>query len=297
MIGLRKATALVVWALLSADAFATSLLGPAVDALLRSKAHEGEMISCVLSQTGGREVIYSRWPDFGRPIPLGSLVKPFTALAYAESHGGQFPRIECTPGSSCWLPPGHGAVGIEQAIAFSCNTYFRSLSEQLHHHNLTPVTARFGLAAPPLSAPSDAYFGLGEAWQLAPVALVRAYEELLQRSAEPAIRPILAGLKASADRGTAGGVSRALGGRNALGKTGTAPCAHHRGVPNPSNGDGFALVLYPAEQPRYTLLVRVHGVPGREAANLAGEILSVIVGGDRAAPGRARDRRPPPAAL
>jgi cell division protein FtsI/penicillin-binding protein 2 len=185
-------------------------------------------------------------------------------------------------------------VGIEQAIAFSCNAYFRSLSEQLDQHDLAPVAARFGLMAPPRSASSDAFFGLGEAWPLAPAAVVSAYEELLKRAAEPAVGRVLAGLKSAAERGTASGVARALNGHSALAKTGTAPCTHSHDVMNPSNGDGFALVLYPAEQPRYTLLVRAHGVPGREAANFAGEILRVVVEGHRAAgakpPARARQK-------
>jgi cell division protein FtsI/penicillin-binding protein 2 len=256
---------------------AASFLGPAVDAFVHEHPRAGE-ISCVLSETGGRDVIYARWEDFDRPIPLGSLVKPFTALAYAESHGGRFPRFECTPQSGCWLPTGHGVVEIENAIAYSCNAYFRGLSEQLHHRDLVPVTARFGLAAPPRSAPTRAFFGLGDDWRIAPVALVHAYEELLQRSGEPAVGRILTGLKTAAQRGTANGVGRALGSLSALAKTGTAPCIHarrHDGL----NGDGYALVLYPAVQPRYTLMVRVHGVPGREAANVAGEILHTVVRG------------------
>jgi len=276
MRGRRKA-ALCTLTVLSAGALsAASLLGPAVDSFLRNHARARE-VSCVLSEIGGREAIYSRWPDFGRPVPLGSLVKPFTALAYAESHAGQFPRIECTPQSGCWLPSGHGPVEIEKAIADSCNTYFRGLSEQLHHQDLAALTARFGLSAPPRSVPSRAYFGLGDEWQLAPVSVVRAYEELLKRSAEPAVSRILAGLKAAAERGTANGVAGALGGLSSLAKTGTAPCVHHGGTAEHSNGDGYALVLYPADQPRYTLLVRVHGVPGRAAANVAGDILRVVV--------------------
>jgi hypothetical protein len=275
----RTKVALCGLAVLSAGALpAASLLGPAVDSFLRNQLREGE-ISCVLSETGGGEVIYSHWPDLDRPVPLGSLVKPFTALAYAESHGGRFPRIECTPQSGCWLPAGHGPLEIEKAIAYSCNTYFRGLSEQLRYQDLAQVTARFGLMAPPRSAPSQAYFGLGDDWRLSPVALVRAYEELLKRSAEPVVSRILAGLKASAARGTANGVGRALGGLNSLAKTGTAPCIHQAGTRHPWTGDGYALVLYPAEQPRYTLLVRVHGVPGRQAAELAGDILRVVAGG------------------
>ncbi len=47
-----------------------------------------------------------------QPIPIGSLVKPFTALAYAETHNFRFPEHVCTGGNSCWLPKGHGTLGI-----------------------------------------------------------------------------------------------------------------------------------------------------------------------------------------
>jgi hypothetical protein len=257
---------------------AASLLGPAVDSFLDAHAGEagGGEISCVLSETGGQDLIYTRWPDFDRPVAVGSLVKPFTALAYAESHGGRFPRIPCTPQSGCWLPAGHGLMDIQRAIAHSCNAYFRSISEQLGRQDLAAVTARFGISPPPLQAAGGAFFGLGDDWRIAPASLVRAYQELLKRAAEPAVKQIIAGLKDAAGQGTAAGVSRALGGPTALAKTGTAPCVHRGGTLRRSNGDGYALVLYPAEQPRYTLLVRVHGGPGREAANLAGEILRVV---------------------
>jgi hypothetical protein len=36
------------------------------------------------------------------------------------------------------------------------------------------------------------------------------------------------------------------------------------------------MAFYPAEAPRYALLVRVHGVPGAEAARVAGKMLRVI---------------------
>ena len=54
-------------------------------------------------------------------------------------------------------------------------------------------------------------------------------------------------------------------------KTGTAPCLHAHRLP----GDGYAVVLYPAESPRFLLLVQVHGVPGSKAAVTAGRARSV----------------------
>jgi cell division protein FtsI/penicillin-binding protein 2 len=64
------------------------------------------------------------------------------------------------------------------------------------------------------------------------------------------------------------GTAKALG-RGVLAKTGTAPCV----APRMHAGDGFTMVLDPAEAPRIALLVRVHGVPGAEAAKTAVRIL------------------------
>src|SRR5579863_3509880 len=37
-------------------------------------------------------LIDSRWDEADKSIPLGSLVKPFTAIAYAESHELKYPE-------------------------------------------------------------------------------------------------------------------------------------------------------------------------------------------------------------
>src|ERR1700723_1989908 len=43
-------------------------------------------------------------------------------------------------------------------------------------------------------------------------------------------------------------------------------------------GDGFAIVLTHADQPKILLMVRVHGVPGAQAAKTAGLMLRRIEG-------------------
>jgi hypothetical protein len=55
----------------------------------------------------------------------------------------------------------------------------------------------------------------------------------------------------------------------ALVKTATAPCTHPRHAP----GDGFAVAVWPADNPRILLLVRAHSKPGAGAAAIAGEML------------------------
>ena len=203
-----------------------------------------------------RQVLNQDWPGAGAPIPVGSLVKPFTALAAS----GAFPEFVCHGAiDRCWLQKGHGPEQFRDALANSCNAYFLALAKNVDPHSLAVVAAKFGLPPPTVETP-EARIGLGTDWQISPLALTRAYCELTSRAAEPRIADILAGMKQAAESGTA----RAIG-RGALAKTGTAPCVAQR----KHNGDGFTIILEPADAPRIAILVRVHGVPGAEAAKSA----------------------------
>jgi cell division protein FtsI/penicillin-binding protein 2 len=68
------------------------------------------------------------------------------------------------------------------------------------------------------------------------------------------------------------GTAKAIGG-GALAKTGTAECSH---LPREA-GDGLAIVLFPAESPRYTVLVRKNGTTGANAAVVAGQIRKLVL--------------------
>ena len=271
---------------------AESLAGPAITAALERESAAASA-SVVLLDAATGDLIFSNWGDLQRPIPLGSLVKPFTALAYAASHRFRYPELTCggRP-AECWLPGGHGQVDIRSALAYSCNAYFRHLSEGLEAAQLAAVTLRFSMASPPPGASSETYWGLGGRWRIAPLEMTRAYAELARRSAEPGVRQLLEGLALCARSGTARGVGRALPHGSALAKTGTAPCVHHdlagrdtirsdsRHAVEPSNGDGYVLALSPRDRPRYALLLQVHGVPGRHAAVLGGKLLALLSAAD-----------------
>ncbi len=238
-------------------------------------------ISYVIVSTETSEIVEANWKRLYEPIPLGSLVKPFTGLAYAESHFFRYPEVRCRGAEDeCWLPKGHGTLGVEPALAQSCNTYFQWLADRVLWADIEMVARRFGLAAPPMDAPASAYIGLGAEWKLPPLALLRAYQELVRRSADPGIEPLVQGLALASRSGTGSGIGRALDGAPALVKTGTSPCIHPRNTGHrTSNGDGYVIALYPAGTPRYTMLVQVHGVPGRVAANIGGKILARVVQG------------------
>jgi cell division protein FtsI/penicillin-binding protein 2 len=203
-----------------------------------------------------REIVKQDWPDADQPIPVGSLVKPFMALAAS----GTFPELTCNGNiDRCWLAKGHGRIGFRDALANSCNAYFLELARRVDAHSLAVVAAKFGIPPLDLETP-EARIGLGADWRISPLALARAYCELTSRAAEPRVAEILAGLKLASESGTASAI-----GRGALAKTGTAPCVAQR----KHKGDGFTIVLLPADAPRIAVLVRVHGVPGAVAAKSA----------------------------
>ena len=203
-------------------------------------------------------------------VSPGSLVKPFLALAYAEQHNNVFPKVRCLGTEThCWLPSGHGTLGLEEAIAQSCNTYFLDLAEQLNRGQAAQTFARYGLTGPASTAAAESLIGLGAEWKEPPLAVAKAYLQLEKEQQLPVQGRIVRGMLESASHGTAQAVDAALGPDAALAKTGTAVCSHTpRGA-----ADGFTVVLYPAAQPRLLLLVRVHGKTGAESAKIAGAML------------------------
>ncbi|MGA9814996.1 MAG: penicillin-binding transpeptidase domain-containing protein [Terriglobales bacterium] len=233
----------------------------------------GREVSFLLLDVHSGAVLASRWDDAGTPIPMGSLVKPFTALAYGEEHQFRYPTHVCLGGAGgCWLPRGHGEVGIASAIADSCNSYFRMLTANMTSADVVPAAGSFGLdpPAPQLSGPD--LIGIGNLWRISPLHMAHAYLELNRRREQPGVREVVEGMAQSARQGTGSAVDRALLHSSALVKTGTAACTHHDHAP----GDGFVVALVPAEQPEVLLMVRVHGVPGARAALTAGRMLRRI---------------------
>lgn len=230
-------------------------------------------ISYLLLDASTGNVLAARWDYPDTPIPMGSLFKPFVALAYGEQHEFQYPVHTCRGvATGCWLPRGHGRMNLSSAIAQSCNSYFRMLTADLNSSDVAPTATRFGLDPPPRTATGAQLAGLGDHWRTSPLRMARAYIELARARDQRAISQILDGMAESARYGTAAAVHRALPSPDALAKTGTAACTHvHR-----SSGDGFVVVLTPADHPQLLLLVRVHGVPGSHAAQTAAQMLHRI---------------------
>ena len=213
---------------------------------------------------GDGQIVAQRWDGPEAEIPVGSLMKPFLAVAYGRTHES-FPVLRCTGKKTCWLPRGHGTLRVSEAIALSCNSYFQQLIAQGGRH-FRPALENLHLR------PSSDSDGEASLTMASPLLLARAYLELTRRSREPAVSQILQGMAISAQRGTAKAMAAELHGVSALAKTGTSPCTHRKKAP----GDGLALVMTPADHPRSLLLVRVHGRPGFMAASIAGRMMARV---------------------
>jgi hypothetical protein len=282
---------------------------PPADSLFAQSARQvlhrdfaNDDISFLLLDVKSGAVLASQWDHPEKPIPLGSLVKPFVALAYGELHQFKYPTHLCRgTKTGCWRPSGHGPVDLTAAIAYSCNSYFRLLTTNMNAAEVAPVAVRLGLESPASGVSGPALAGLDEPgaddhavrgrsvdyhsaadhgaeprrvdrqWLISPLNMAHAYLELMRHRGEPGVGLILTGMARSAREGTGAEVDRALY-VTALAKTGTAACTH----PNHAPGDGFTIALAPANQPQVLLLVRVHGVPGAQAAKIAGQMLRDI---------------------
>jgi cell division protein FtsI/penicillin-binding protein 2 len=266
--------ALLVLALVRGMPSAT-LYDQSIAAVLREH-FTSQSVSYLLINTATGSIVASHWENLSRPVAAGSLVKPFTALAYGQSHSYQYPEFTCRgTADGCWLPRGHGRIGMSEAIAYSCNAYFRQLAGQVRSEDAAQVLWRYGVIDRFALLRAPALVGLDPELRIQPERLTRAYIELVNHSGELGVPELLQGMALSAQVGTANAIQRSLADVSALAKTGTAPCVHTPRAP----GDGFVIMLYPGDSPRLALLVRVHGVPGSHAAVVGGKMLRTIVTG------------------
>lgn len=227
-------------------------------------------ISYLMLDANSGGLLATHWENPDGPIPMGSLVKPFTALAYAETHDFRFPTYTCKgKANGCWQDQPHGELSLTAAIAVSCNAYFLRLAERVSAERIVAITDSFDLEAPNKDATAANLIGLGEQWKISPLRMARAYLELVRRKDAPGVALILEGMRQSALHGTGAAVDHQLRHAAALVKTGTAPCTHTHWAP----ADGFALALVPAEKPEILLLIRIHSVTGAKAAETAGRML------------------------
>jgi hypothetical protein len=233
-------------------------------ALTRQNPHTEFLLYDLRTKAG----LANTFPDPNHPIPPGSLVKPFLALAYATTHP-DFPTITCHGHSDlCWST-GHGSLTLPDALAQSCNAYFLALAR-----TLDPTHIPY-LPPPPPNPTPETLIGLTSKWLISPADLIHAYAALLAAPPSPTRAAILNGLARSATHGTASPLGAIPGG--VLAKTGTAPC--RSSGPDPpckATGDGLILTAVPAAKPTLLLLVRQRATTGAGTAPAAARILTQL---------------------
>ena len=243
-------------------------------------------IEYVLLDARTRQTIALRWGHPDAPVPVGSLLKPFVALAFSRMSNPprNFPTVVCHGKSDgCWRSGGHGSMTLVPALAESCNAYFLALAQDVASggaNALERVSAEYELPKPPAQKTAAMLIGMTPEWRIPPVALARSYASLVLSHNDAAEREVIGRLRAGMRQAALpGGTASKVGSHpgSVLAKTGTAPCIAGSGDERcVANGDGLVMVIAPAESPRWVLLVRQRGTTGAHTAETAGKMLSSL---------------------
>jgi peptidoglycan glycosyltransferase len=174
----------------------------------------------------------------------------------------------------CSHPPLAGPVGVEAALAYSCNCFTAWAAERFGHGELARLLRGAGLGAAEIrtavSRETQQLQALGESDVLVtPVGLAHAYRQLAlqvtRRNAGAGLEQVLAGLEGAVEFGT-GQLAR-VAGSSVAGKTGST-----RSGPN---FIAWFAGFMPSRAPEVVVTVMVSGKHGgSDAAPVAGEILA-----------------------
>jgi peptidoglycan glycosyltransferase len=246
----------------------------------------------ILDVASGKLLAATRLSEAARTLATpGSTLKPLI-LFYAIESGRWSParRVACSRTlhlgahpMNCSHPPSD-PMNAQEALTWSCNTYFATLAGQLQPAELEQALASRGLLAAtglvaienvaqfrlPHTPDETRLAALGvEGVRVTLLELASAYRRLeleMERTPSEAARVVEAGLRDSASFGMAG--AAALGGVPVAGKTGTAEAA--QGTPT----HGWFVGLAPASRPRVVVAVYVPVGHGADAAAVAAAVLA-----------------------
>jgi penicillin-binding protein 2 len=182
----------------------------------------------------------------------------------------------------CWDHRGHGVIGFRDAIAHSCNLYFRQIARRLSRSEILASARLLGMIG---QGERDGEIRLndsnllGEAFIVAPMQMLNTALTLASRGGrtpgglrlfDDLYRPLYDGLKNCVNDGTASG---ARSSRTVIaGKTGTAD------LPGISGQTvGWFIGFAPAESPRYAVCVMLKRGRGSDAAAIARKVLEKLL--------------------
>ncbi len=288
----RNLAALFSFSLLGmAEFFSWSKELPVASGYLIVEAPSG----MVLEFSGGK------WLE--TPLPIGSLIKPFTCLAAIETDRKLASLVlVCTPTSpslpcvdGCWFRAGHGSLNMEQALSVSCDRYFRYLAERTSPSHWKNVLKRYGLGEREEGTEVlSAMVGTSEKLKATLVQILCAYlglgtELLYDNQSKPvpgkklplkgpvfldqeAKRIISGGLAGCLSWGT-GSNPLSIGESRLAGKTGTSAFAI-KNLKHSLPTHGWFAGYWPEKHPRLGIVVFLLEGRGQDAARVACHLIS-----------------------
>jgi stage II sporulation protein D len=237
----------------------------------------------VVSVQSGKILSEENLQILQKQYPPGSLIKVFTTIAFYEQYGNHFPVFQCPPSlasdpAGCWDRKGHGEVDITDAIAHSCNVYFRQLAEKISPETFQQTLQKFQIAQNLNQEPDIHKIMTGNTliWTVSPMKLLQAYCSIFNSTVplDDKLRTILQrGLSESSEKGTSLEARKASG-HALLGKTGTS-LLWEDGKINWRSTQGWWIGLYPAQKPEIAVLAFVpNGRGATHAAPFGGKVIA-----------------------
>ncbi len=260
---------------------------------LRSVERQGKSVVLVADVRSGKLVAVAnrQWSNRAEYGP-GSIFK--LAIAVAALRSGSFDpgwSYTCSgtdtvngKGWSCWIRSGHGRLALTEAIAHSCNLYFRRIASNISRRDILAAGRSVGLV-PRSAVVSDAERSLsddrlfGDAFPISPsqmMTVALAFASRGRRSPSQndlfAARysPLYRGLRDCIRSGTgrdASSLRFSMGG-----KTGTTVDSER-----PNGTAGWFIGFAPFDEPRYAIVVLDRRGRGLDAARLARQVLEGLL--------------------
>lgn len=270
-------------------------------------------VALAVEVESGRVILFkSNLSENIERLTIGSTVKPFTLLtAWRAGVVQPQEKVFCrkstpeTPTAErCWFYEGHGAVELREAIANSCNVYFRALAGRVEFARFIATLKEYQLcdncaelAEYDPREQAELMIGMGNGIKTTLNRLLAAYVALynggrlfnfnLKAGALPRdyrsvdvppdyLTALADGMRGCAVRGTCDQAQRIISQTPLLGKTGTSYYSLHGGDYRKTHGLFIALAPYP--KPKLALLVFVEeGTGASDAVPIGGKLLKVLI--------------------